>query len=174
MASYEPRKSKNARQHIVQDQTYTLCSWARSNWRSAAIAELEPTQLFMTLPKNLNKLAHFPIAPWEEAEKKLRQNQRLIERYIMIEIKVNTYPFLIPFMCKQTVISCNVDLSYIQVEIRCQLTGQGFFVYELNAIHTRKQVNIRNHGMSQCESIAFCSFLPCELWLMIQPSRSTF
>ncbi len=74
-------------------------SEAKSSWaRSANIdAELESTRSFIILPKNftIDKLVHFPIAPCEEVDKDLRQNNNWFDS--KIEINVNYSPILDTF-----------------------------------------------------------------------------
>ena len=53
-------------------------------------------------------------------------------------INFATYPLVIPFMCEHKVFQGFVDFSQLQIEVRCQLVSQGFFVNKLKIRIERK------------------------------------
>ena len=84
----------------------------------------------MVLSKKLNKLVHFPIAPWcEEIDKDVSKMKYL--NNTTYPDRIQSYPFVKLLMSLQTVFNRSVELSNLKMKVRCQFTCQCFFVDKL-------------------------------------------
>ena len=105
---------------------------------SPVIFGLWPTRSLMIPPAKWNKLLHFPIAPFEEIDTRQIISRRIEYITERNQLCYHTYPLVIPFVRKQKMFHWSVELSQLQIEVRCQLTGQCFFMRELK---TRTECN---------------------------------